>query len=494
MSILCNSRRRSESKHRIEFSMERLEDRQLLSQVGNLLTNGDFSAGNTGFTSQYIYSPGSLLTEGTYTVDKNPFNDNKYGDSFGDHTTGKGLMLIANGYPKTNIAAWQETVNIKKNTNYSFSGWFASWGQPQDGSHVDQSPSNLRILIDGVKIGSDFTAIAQDGQWSQFSVTWNSGASDTAKIQIIDLNTARAGNDFVLDDLSFADSGPVQPSLALSAAPGGTYGATKLKDTVTLANGINPQGSITFNLYNNTGTKVDTESVAVNGNGKYTSPNGYTPIAVGVYQWVVTYSGDSNNNGVSTTYGTEPMTITPAPLTVTSHNATKVYGSNNPVFTGTVTGLVNGDSDTPTSSTTATAGSAVGNYVITPSLTDPNYKITYVPGKLTITPAPLTITADDKTKVYGAALPALTASYSGFVNGDTAASLTTRPTLSTTATAASRAGTYRITAAGAADSNFSITYVPGKLTITPAPLTTPPTTRRRPAAKPTLPSPGTPVV
>ena len=294
-----------------------------------------------------------------------------------------------------------------------------------------------------------------------------------------------------MDDLSFANSGPVQPSLALSAAPGGTYGATKLKDTVTLANGINPQGSITFNLYNNTGMKVDIESVAVNGNGKYTSPNGYTPIAVGVYQWVVTYSGDSNNNGVSTTYGSEPTTITPAPLTVTANNATKVYGSNNPVFTGTVTGLVNGDSDTPTFSTTATAGSAVGNYVIVPSLTDPNYTITYVPGTLTITPAPLTITADDQTKVYGEEPPALTASYSGFVNGDTAASLTTPPTLSTTATAASPAGTYGIIAAGAVDSNYSITYVPGVMTVTAAPLTVTANDATKVSAKPTPPSPGT---
>ena len=68
---------------------------------------------------------------------------------------------------------------------------------------------------------------------------------------------------------------------------------------------------------------------------------------------------------------------------------------------------------------------------------DPDYSISYVAGTLTVTPAALTITADNQTKVYGAALPTLTASYSGFVNGDTPASLTTQPTLSTTATAAS---------------------------------------------------------
>ncbi len=65
--------------------------------------------------------------------------------------------------------------------------------------------------------------------------------------------------------------------------------------------------------------------------------------------------------------------------------------------------------------------------------------------------------------MYGAALPSLTASYSGFVNGDTSVSLTTQPTLSTTATAASHvAGSpYSITASGAVDTDYSISYVAG---------------------------------
>ena len=83
----------------------------------------------------------------------------------------------------------------------------------------------------------------------------------------------------------------------------------------------------------------------------------------------------------------------------------------------------------------------------------PTTRISYVAGTLTVTPAALTITADNQTKVYGAALPTLTASYTGFVNGDTSASLTTQPTLSTTATASSHvAGSpYAITASGAVD-------------------------------------------
>ena len=81
-------------------------------------------------------------------------------------------------------------------------------------------------------------------------------------------------------------------------------------------------------------------------------------------------------------------------------------------------------------------------------------------GTLSVTQAALTITANNQSKVYGAALPALTASYSGFVNGDTSASLTTGPTLTTTATAASHVGSpYSITAAGAVDADYSISYV-----------------------------------
>ena len=92
---------------------------------------------------------------------------------------------------------------------------------------------------------------------------------------------------------------------------------------------------------------------------------------------------------------------------------------------------------------------------------------------LVVAPAKLTITANNQTKVYGAALPALTASYSGLVNGDTPASLAVQPTLATTATASSdvSGNPYSITATGAADPDYTISYVAGTLTVTPAPLT-----------------------
>lgn len=87
---------------------------------------------------------------------------------------------------------------------------------------------------------------------------------------------------------------------------------------------------------------------------------------------------------------------------------------------------------------------------------------------LTINKAALTITGKDDQVLQGTAIPALSVLYSGFVNGDTEASLTTLPTVTTTATSASPAGQYDIIASGAASPNYNITYVKGILTITPS--------------------------
>ena len=115
--------------------------------------------------------------------------------------------------------------------------------------------------------------------------------------------------------------------------------------------------------------------------------------------------------------------------------------------------------------------SHAGAYPITAAeAVDADYAISYVSGTLTIGQAALTITADDQGMTYGGTLPALTATYTGLVNGDTPASLTTLPTLSTVS-ATSHTGTYPITATGAVDADYAISYVSGTLTIGQAALT-----------------------
>ena len=189
-----------------------------------------------------------------------------------------------------------------------------------------------------------------------------------------------------------------------------------------------------------------------------------------VGQYDLTASGAVATN-YSFNYVSASLTINPAPLTITANDQTMVYGGTRPTLTASLTGLVNGDPGTDLVNSltldTVNAFSGVGAYNISISgATSSNYLITYQPGTLTITPAALTITADNQTIVQGYLLPQLTASYSGLVNGDTPENLNTAVTLSTMADASSDAGTYAIYATDAADPNYTISYAAGSLVIT----------------------------
>lgn len=200
----------------------------------------------------------------------------------------------------------------------------------------------------------------------------------------------------------------------------------------------------------------------------------YTGAPVGTYALIPSGAVDPNYTIV---YVNGNYTIDPAPLNIQADDETMVYGGTVPVLNLTYTGLVNGDAagsllTAPVVSTTASPVMPAGAYPITVSgAVDPNYSITYTSGTMTIGPAPLTITAVSTSMTYGGTVPALSATYSGFVNGDGASSLTTQPTVSTAATSSSPVGTYPITATGAVDANYTFSYVAGVMTVGQATLT-----------------------
>src|SRR6476619_692433 len=77
----------------------------------NLLVNPSFSSGATGFSSSYVLAS-DLTPTRTYAVSDNPQTVHPTtGADFGDHTTGSGLMLIANG-ATTPVPVWQQTVTV----------------------------------------------------------------------------------------------------------------------------------------------------------------------------------------------------------------------------------------------------------------------------------------------------------------------------------------------------------------------------------------------
>jgi len=127
---------------------------------------------------------------------------------------------------------------------------------------------------------------------------------------------------------------------------------------------------------------------------------------------------------------------------------------------------------TSTYSTIATASSAAGSYTVNVALSGallPNYTPTITNGTLTITKAALTVTANNASAVYGAAIPTLTDTIAGFVNGDNPSAVTGSASETTTAVKGSPVGTYPITVTQGtlAAINYSFAFVNGTLTVTP---------------------------
>jgi subtilisin-like proprotein convertase family protein len=123
---------------------------------------------------------------------------------------------------------------------------------------------------------------------------------------------------------------------------------------------------------------------------------------------------------------------------------------------------------TPPASTVLNAGSNLAlSVTFTPTDTNSYVSVT-TNVSINVLKKALAIMATSTNKVYGAPLPALTAIYSGFLNGDTTNNLSAQAMLSTSATAASPVGSYPITASGASNSNYTISYVAGTLAITKA--------------------------
>ena len=169
--------------------------------------------------------------------------------------------------------------------------------------------------------------------------------------------------------------------------------------------------------------------------------------------------------GYAFAYTPGTLTINQALLTVTATAQTKTYGAADPTLTYTAVGLVSGDS--LTGALDRAAGTNVGVYAIGQNTLTAggNYALTFVPAALTINQALLTVTADAKTKTYGAADPTLTYTAVGLVSGDSLTGALDRA--SGTNVGSYAIGQNTLTAGG----NYALTFVPAALTITQALLT-----------------------
>ena len=168
------------------------------------------------------------------------------------------------------------------------------------------------------------------------------------------------------------------------------------------------------------------------------------------------------------------VTVVKIPLTAHVANTTKVYGDANPEFNITYSGFRDGDSEVgfsvPASiSIIVDNSSKVGKYdIVASGAVSDKYEISYIPGTLTITKAPLSISAGNYTKKQGDAMPVFKASYAGFKNGEDESVLTKQPVFSCEANEASAPAEYAVTISGAEAENYDISYEQGRLTVVEA--------------------------
>ncbi len=161
--------------------------------TSNQTVNGDFEAGNIGFSSEHIYNATTIWDNATYTVttSANLVHPNLNGFGHG----GSGNFMAVNGSAVVDAEIWCQTIVVEPNTIYDFSAWVSSI-----------SPTNTALLqfsIDGVLLGSPFSAPSATLTWDQFTSTWFSGTDTTIEICITNQNTVMNGNDFGLDDIEF---------------------------------------------------------------------------------------------------------------------------------------------------------------------------------------------------------------------------------------------------------------------------------------------------
>ncbi|QCK14690.1 MBG domain-containing protein [Mangrovivirga cuniculi] len=198
---------------------------------------------------------------------------------------------------------------------------------------------------------------------------------------------------------------------------------------------------------------------------------------VGLYEIT---GADATDNNYDFTYLPGELTITKAPLTATVQDETREYGDINPAWTIIYSGFKNTDdtnvidqSPEVSLEQPGSEGYIPGAYrILIQGGADNNYYFDqYITGYLTITKAPLTVTAPTVTKLYGETVPSLALIYDGFKNNDSPSILDLKPSLSSNVTTNSDVGVYEVVIVAGNDRRYDMVYTNGEVTIEKAELT-----------------------
>lgn len=335
----------------------------------NLVYNGDFSLGDSGFDTEYAY-PTSTLQQGTHGIVTNPRAWFAPFEPCEDHTGGPGTrnMFVADGATSTPLALVYKPYFsppfflpsnprvgiVLPNKSYTFSFFLANVVS-------SGSPAELEVRINGIRVGNIATAPLSPCNWVEHFFVWNSGSSTTATISIFNTNILGPGNDFAIDDVKFRET-PVclyEKSVTITVNPNPTAPivGTITQPTCTLATGsVVLTGLPTGNWTINPG--------AITGNTTSTTISG---LATGSYTFTVTNASGCISSA-SANIGINAALTIPSPPTVgTITQPTCATATGSVVFSDLPSGnwTINPGAITGNTTSTTISGLSTGNYTYT---------------------------------------------------------------------------------------------------------------------------------
>ncbi|MFI5455458.1 MAG: MBG domain-containing protein, partial [Isosphaerales bacterium] len=393
------------------------------------------------------------------------------GSYTGTITNSGSISVITSQDPPPVLTGFSQTISGKLIEQIGGLAPGTQYGQIVVNGDVNLNGTLGVDLINGFAphLGDQFTVIANQGTNPIQGAFTGLAEGSTVWAGAYGFTVSYVGGTSQRDLVLTASVVQALPTVTVSA-PNTTYNAqpySAATATVTgVGNAVITTPAATFTYYAAADTALS-------------SPLASAPSDAGSYQVVASFAGNTDYLPAVSQPVLFSMAHALPALTLSAPNITynaQPYSA----ATATVTGVGNAvittpaatftyyaAADTALSSPLASAPSDAGSYQVVASFPgNANYLPVSATGTLTITPAGLTITANNVSKVYGNPNPGFTVSYAGFVNGETASLLGGTLNFTTPATISSPVGTYTVTPRGLTSTDYTITYVAGNLTVT----------------------------
>ncbi|NBA85477.1 hypothetical protein GVN16_06870, partial [Emticicia sp. CRIBPO] len=317
-----------------------------------MVVNGDFSNGNTGFTSSLTYTTSTTPAAYTYKVAEN--SQSLYTGTdvthFTDRTSGVGKMMLGDGKTTANHIVWKSTLPVVAGNVYTMSVWSRAIR--------DVNRPQLKWSVNDANFGTTVTVAY--GSWTQVTHTYTATSTGNVDFSIYNARGIDAGNMFALDDVSILESSAISyawsgpngfNSTAVNPTISGATGVNSGTYTLTISKGdLSVQTSKVIQVVNAAVTCTNTLSLAAtnatcgggsNGSITATAANGFGGSGTVTVQGWFNISGTSVSDLTSnTSYPNSPsytsaLTLAETPSNVADNFGGRLVGYIVPKTTGT---------------------------------------------------------------------------------------------------------------------------------------------------------------